>query len=82
MDDLTWNHISARVDGDGDGDNFLVTPGDRLWDDIEPKDLVLASDNVTANVIHSAIYSSRPDVQAIVHLHTPSVTTVSCLNGA
>eukprot|EP00750_Incisomonas_marina_P015968 INCI18822.1.p1 GENE.INCI18822.1~~INCI18822.1.p1 ORF type:complete len:418 (-),score=53.30 INCI18822.1:191-1321(-) len=97
MDDLTWNHISARVpsrradantragksssggSGRGSSVEFLVTPGDRLWDDVKPQDLVLSSDNVTANVIHEGIYEARSDVQAVVHLHTPSVTTVSCL---
>lgn len=95
MDDLTWNHISARapptsaktggdssdVLGPASSVEFLVTPGDRLWDDVKPQDLVLSSDNVTANVIHEGIYRARPDVQAVVHLHTPSVTTVSCLAG-
>ena len=50
-----------------------------MWNMITPDDLVLSSDNITANVIHEAIYSSRSDVKAVVHLHTQSVTTVSCL---
>ncbi len=77
MDDLTWNHISARVEADSP--LFLVTPGDKMWALIEPEDLVLSSGNVTANVIHEAIYAGRPDVQAVVHLHTPAAVSVSCL---
>ena len=76
MDSLTWNHISARC-----GSTFLVTPGRSMWDEIEPKDLVASSGNVTANIIHSAIYEARPDIHAIVHLHTPAALAVSCLQG-
>ena len=35
--------------------------------------------NVTADVIHAAIYDARPDVHAIVHHHTPCVVAVSCM---
>ena len=68
FDEMIWNHISARV-----GDGFLVSPGDKLFDEVRPEDLVISSQtnlNVTADVIHSAIYSARPDVGAIVHHHT------------
>ena len=34
---------------------------------------------MTAEVIHAAIYKSRPDVKAVVHLHTPATVAVSCL---
>lgn len=37
MDDLNWNHISARSNGGG---GILITPGDRLWDMIEPAHIV------------------------------------------
>ena len=37
MDDLNWNHISARSNADG---GILITPGDRLWDMIEPAHIV------------------------------------------
>ena len=30
-------------------------------------------------MIHEAIYSARPDVGAVVHLHAPSMLAVSCL---
>lgn len=44
-----------------------------------PEDLVLSSTNGTGNIIHSAIYAARSDIQAIVHLHTPAAVAVSCL---
>jgi ribulose-5-phosphate 4-epimerase/fuculose-1-phosphate aldolase len=75
MDELVWNHLSVRL---SDG-SFLITPGDRMFDDIGPKDLVKSSGNITADIIHDAVYQSRPDVQAVVHLHTPAAVAVSCL---
>jgi phosphoglycerate dehydrogenase-like enzyme/ribulose-5-phosphate 4-epimerase/fuculose-1-phosphate aldolase len=75
MDELVWNHISALL---SDG-TFLITPGSRMFDDIGPNDLVKSSGNITADIIHEAVYNSRSDVKAIVHLHTPASVAVSCL---
>jgi phosphoglycerate dehydrogenase-like enzyme/ribulose-5-phosphate 4-epimerase/fuculose-1-phosphate aldolase len=77
MDELVWNHISALL---SDG-HYLITPGSRMFDDISPQDLVKSGDsgNVTADIIHDSIYRARPDVRAIVHLHTPATVAVSCL---
>ena len=91
MDMLVWNHISARFLCDDNHSSkrsstdpplrFLITPGRKLWNRITPHDLVLESDNVTANVIHSAIYRANDTIRAIIHLHTPAATAVSCLKG-
>lgn len=75
MDMLTWNHISHRMGND----QCLITPGDKLFDQVRPEDLVVSSTNVTADIIHAAIYAARPDVNAIIHVHTPAATAVSCL---
>ena len=53
--------------------------GGRMFDDIGPQDLVKSSGNVTADIIHEAVYDVRPDVKAIVHLHTPATVAISCL---
>ena len=93
MDDLVWNHISARLPpaaskmvseseaGSGLGPSFLITRGNSLFDEVSPSSLVRGSvaDNVTGDVIHGAIYSSRPDVRAIVHSHTIPITAVSAV---
>lgn len=76
MDMLVWNHISARF-----GNGCLITPGRKMWGRITPRDLVYSSTNVTADVIHGAVYSARPDVRSVIHLHTPAATAVSCLEG-
>lgn len=75
MDELVWNHISVLL---SDG-SFLITPGSRMFDDIGPNDLVKSSGNVTADIIHEAVYKTRSDIKAIVHLHTPATVAVSCL---
>ena len=69
-----WNHISCRV-----GDKTLITPGGVLFDEVTPENLVMDSSNITANVIHDAVYAARPDVSAVVHLHTEASVAVSCL---
>ena len=74
MDMLVWNHISAKFKT-----GCLITPGRMLWSQVKPEDLVFSSSNVTADIIHAAIYAARPDIQAIIHLHTPAATAVSCL---
>lgn len=74
LDMLVWNHISARFKS-----GCLITPGRMLWKQVKPQDLVYSSSNVTADIIHQAIYESRSDIQAIIHLHTPAATAVSCL---
>mmetsp|Transcript_16902 Transcript_16902/g.38755 ORF Transcript_16902/g.38755 Transcript_16902/m.38755 type:complete len:1215 (+) Transcript_16902:92-3736(+) len=75
MDELVWNHISVLL---SDG-SFLITPGSRMFDDIGPEDLVKSSGNITADIIHEAVYRTRSDVKAIVHLHTPATVAISCL---
>ena len=72
MDMLVWNHISARF-----RTGCLITPGRKMWGRIRPEDLVYSSSNVTADVIHDAVYSARPDIKAIIHLHTPAATAIS-----
>merc|ERR1712007_232577 len=68
MSQLVWNHISHRIPG-RDDNAFLVTPGDRLFDAMEPHHFVLGSEvgNETADVIHGAVFNARPDVNAVVH---------------
>eukprot|EP00401_Gymnodinium_catenatum_P006126 CAMPEP_0117601976 /NCGR_PEP_ID=MMETSP0784-20121206/77326_1 /TAXON_ID=39447 /ORGANISM="" /LENGTH=521 /DNA_ID=CAMNT_0005404747 /DNA_START=109 /DNA_END=1672 /DNA_ORIENTATION=+ len=78
MDQLVWNHISARLSGDA---GVLVTPGRLMYHEINAEDLLKSSHNSTSDVIHTAVYTARPDVHAIVHLHTPSAVAVSCLEG-
>lgn len=75
MDMLTWNHISHRLGKD----KCLITPGNKLFQDVRPADMLVSSTNVTADIIHAAVYAARPDVNSIIHVHTPAATAISCL---
>jgi len=76
MDELVWNHMSAML---SDG-AMLITPGALLFDEVRPEDISKCTDNVTAEIIHAAVYKARPDIRAVVHLHTPASVAVSCLD--
>eukprot|EP00746_Dinoflagellata_sp_MGD_P012715 gnl/MRDRNA2_/MRDRNA2_127201_c0_seq1.p1 gnl/MRDRNA2_/MRDRNA2_127201_c0~~gnl/MRDRNA2_/MRDRNA2_127201_c0_seq1.p1 ORF type:complete len:294 (-),score=47.56 gnl/MRDRNA2_/MRDRNA2_127201_c0_seq1:57-938(-) len=78
MDELHWNHISARQKGWKYND-FYITPGNRMWCEVYPEHVVRSSENITANVLHSACYQACPDALAVVHVHSPAIEAVSCL---
>lgn len=87
--DLVYTHISARVPGPHD--HFLLNPMGHLFDEVNASSLVkidLEGHNVGASpytvnqagfVIHSAVHGARPDVQCVIHLHTPAGMAVSML---
>jgi len=82
MDELLWNHISARVPAsEGDEPAWLASPGRQLFDEIGPVDLVRSSTTQTPESIHGAINKSRPDVNAVVELRCAAAVAVSCLDG-
>jgi len=77
-------NVSARIDG-----GFLVTPSALPYDQTTPDDIVTVHDDgstVGKRVpssewrFHRAIYAARPEVQAIVHAHSPFATTLACLD--
>jgi L-fuculose-phosphate aldolase len=69
-------------------DGFLVTPAGTAYRDLRPADLVsLTFDDAPPAAgsrpssewrMHAAIYRARPDVQAIVHTHSPHATALAC----
>jgi ribulose-5-phosphate 4-epimerase/fuculose-1-phosphate aldolase len=86
LSDLTYTHLSARGE---DVSTFYIYPFGLLFDEVTPENLLTvdfkghvlegeeAQYNRTGYVIHGSIYPHRPDVQAIFHLHTPSIVAVS-----
>lgn len=76
-----FGHVSVRHDASAN--HFLlarnmapglVTPGDVLTFDLDGDALDAAGRRVyLERFIHGEIYRARPDVQAIVHSHSPSV---------
>lgn len=86
-DDLIFTHLSARVPGPDA--HFLINPYGMLFEQmtassfikvdldgniIEPSPYPL---NAAGFTIHSAVYSARPDVACVMHLHTIDGVAVS-----
>ena len=87
MDDLIYNHISARVPGHDD--QFLITPYGLLFEEITASSLVKINTNgdklddtphnvnVAAFVIHAAIHKSSHDAACVLHTHSDASVAVS-----
>lgn len=91
MSDLIYTHISLRVPGPEP--QFLMNPHGKLFSQITASSLVKVdlagniigqsdySVNRAGVVIHGAILEARPDVNCVVHAHTPYAIAVSALEG-
>src|SRR5687767_2473854 len=91
MDDLVYNHISARVPGE-EG-HFLINAYGMMYDEVTASSLVkvdfdgnIVQDSGTGYginhagfVIHSAVHRGRPDVACVIHTHTPAGMAVSAM---
>lgn len=85
-DDLIYSHLSARAPGT---DHFLVNPFGLFFDEIDASSLVKINAqgekvmesphpvNPSSFVVHYSVYRVRPDVQCVIHLHTPSTVVVA-----
>ena len=88
---LVWNHITARCPDNPE--HFLINPLGVRWDEMTASLLVkvdFESDTVevidgeglvpkAGFVIHSGLFEARPDVGAVVHVHTNDGVAVSAL---
>lgn len=86
-DDIVFTHISARVPGPDH--HFLINPYGMMFEEITASSLVKVDEqcnkvldspypvNPAGFVIHSAIHAGRPDVQCVLHTHTPDGVAVS-----
>lgn len=78
----TWGNVSARVD-----DCLVITPSGMDYTNLEPSDLplldmagkVIQGDKrpSTETPLHRTIYQHRPDINAIVHTHSPYAAALS-----
>ncbi len=87
MDDLIYNHISARVPGREDA--FLINPYGLLFDEIDASSLVkididgnILDDtphtvNLAAFVIHAAIHKTSHEAACVLHTHSDASVAVS-----
>jgi ribulose-5-phosphate 4-epimerase/fuculose-1-phosphate aldolase len=90
LDDLIYNHISARVPGRHD--QFLINPYGLLFSEMRassfvridldghPLDPGAAPVNQAGFVIHGAIHAARPDAVCVLHTHSEAATAVSALD--
>ena len=80
----TSGNVSARAP-----EGFWITPTGLPYDLLEPADLVLMDldGNQVRGTrrpssewrIHRDIYAARPEAGAVIHVHPPYATTISCL---
>ena len=87
MDDLIYNHISARVPGPDE--HFLLNPFGLLYEELTASNLVkvdldgnIISETVdrinpAGFVIHSCVHRERPDMLCVIHTHTTAGVGVS-----
>jgi ribulose-5-phosphate 4-epimerase/fuculose-1-phosphate aldolase len=87
VEDLTYNHISARIPGEADA--LLVKPHDFMFREVTASSLlkfkldgtpISGSDRPLPNalhVIHANVMRLRAEVHCIVHTHTPANVAVS-----
>ena len=86
-DDLVFTHISARVPGKSD--QFLINPYGLFFEEITASSLIKINHvgeplmdspfqvNPAGFLIHGAIHESRPEVNCVMHTHTPHGIAVS-----
>ncbi len=80
-------NLSHRLAHDGQA-GMLITPTGMGADELRPQDLVWLGDDGTLRGdwqpssewhFHRAIYARRPDLHAVVHMHSPHATALACL---
>jgi len=94
MDDLVYNHISARIPGT---EHFLLNPMGLMYDEICASSLIkvdLAGNvlwqpefpeglgykfNPAGYVIHSAVHEAKADVHCVIHTHSLAGMAVGSL---
>ena len=83
----TWGNISLRL---SDG-NILITPSRINYHEMQPEDLVVLSPDGTIvdgfrlptseRELHRGIMNRRPDVNAIIHTHSPYAMAAAAIEG-
>jgi ribulose-5-phosphate 4-epimerase/fuculose-1-phosphate aldolase len=84
--DLIFNHFTARVPGEPQ--YFLVKPHELMFEEVTASSLLKVgmdgnpvdetqSVNAAAYTIHTAVFDARPDVSAVMHIHSPAGMVLS-----
>jgi len=90
-DDTVYTHLSASVPGEPG--HYLINPFGMLFEEITASSLVKVDlrgrvvdgsgtrVNPSGFAIHGAVHAARPDVECVIHLHTPWGVALSMLPG-
>lgn len=80
----TSGNLSIRLE-----DTIYITPSSMEYDRIEPSDIVVLERDGSVRrgtrapssetPLHCLVYQTRPDINAIVHTHSPHATTLAVL---
>lgn len=88
-DDTVYTHLSASVPGEPGA--YLINPFGLMFDEITASSLVKVDArgrvidgsgrpvNPTGFTIHGAVHAARPEIECVVHLHTPWGVALSML---
>jgi ribulose-5-phosphate 4-epimerase/fuculose-1-phosphate aldolase len=88
--DSIFNHITLRVPGEPD--HFLIKPHELLFEEVTASSLLkldmegrpLGEDkpiNPAATTIHTAVLLARPEINAVMHVHTEPGIAISAVKG-
>jgi L-fuculose-phosphate aldolase len=79
----TWGNLSLRFDEE----NMVITPSGKPYDSLSPDDMSVVNyrtlswsgENKPSSEmkLHAAIYLERKDINAVIHTHQPSASTVA-----
>lgn len=90
-DDTVYTHLSASVPGEPG--HYLINPFGALFEEITASSLVKvdvsgrvvdgsgARVNPSGFAIHGAVHAARPEVECVIHLHSPWGVALSMLPG-
>ena len=79
----TWGNVSVRAGPD----QMLITPSGRAYEGMAPEDIVPVNLRTGAHdgplkpssegKLHSEIYRTRPEINAVIHTHQMNASTVA-----
>ncbi len=79
----TWGNVSFRLDEE----HMIITPSGKLYDKLEPEDMILVNLKTSKAVgkhkpssesdMHAAIYRNRKNIRVVIHTHQENASIVA-----
>ena len=88
--EMIYNHITLRLEGDGDGARFLINPFGLHYSEVKASNLVKVDlqgrkvgtspwpVNPAGFTVHAAIHAGVPGAHCVMHTHTTAGSAVAC----